>query len=122
MKTHELKISPVYFDAVARGDKTFEVCKNDQDFQAQDMLVLREWDSALVTYNPPWPAGSRPADAPKDHDGYTGRELFAVVSYVFHDTWEKFGLLRGYVILGLDHIENAAAVKFDEFERNHKPT
>lgn len=122
MKTHKLKTLPVYFDAVQRGDKTFEIRKNDRDFQAQDALVLAEWDPALVTCNPPWPMGSRPVDAPKDHDGYTGRELHATVAYVLHDTWEKFGLQRGYVVLGLAHVENAAAVEFEEFERNHPPT
>jgi hypothetical protein len=38
--THYLKIDPVYFDAHKRGDKTFEVRRDDRGFQKGDTLVL----------------------------------------------------------------------------------
>jgi len=41
MQTHELKCWPTYFDAVARGEKTFEVRKNDRFFQQGDTVVLK---------------------------------------------------------------------------------
>lgn len=45
MKTeHELKLSTNFFGRVQSGQKTFEIRKNDRDFQVGDVLVLREWD------------------------------------------------------------------------------
>lgn len=40
---HKLKTLAVYYDAVARGDKTFEVRRNDRAFQKGDILVLEKW-------------------------------------------------------------------------------
>ena len=44
MKHHELKIWPKYYDRVSARTKTFEVRKNDRDFQAGDIVTLREFD------------------------------------------------------------------------------
>ena len=41
MKVHDLKTWPDYFWAVARGDKPFEVRKNDRGYEPGDLLVLR---------------------------------------------------------------------------------
>lgn len=41
---HELKIWPKYYARVKSGEKTFEVRKNDRDFQAEDTVTLREYD------------------------------------------------------------------------------
>lgn len=100
-KRHELKTLPVYFDAVARGDKTFEVRKNDRDFQTGDTLVLREFDPAKVRLSPPWAPGSEPEGwVDNTRDGYTGETIERVISYVLHDPDQTFGLQRGYVVLG----------------------
>jgi hypothetical protein len=87
MTLHELKTWPEYFQAVARGDKTFEVRKNDRDFRVNDELLLREYKQ--VTGEP-------------DKTGYTGRILHRYVSYVLHGG--NFGIEEGYVILGLQKI------------------
>ena len=42
--TYELKILPMYFQAVWDGKKTFEVRKNDRGYKPNDILVLKEWD------------------------------------------------------------------------------
>ena len=39
---HELKILPEYFVAVAKGLKTFEIRKNDRNFEVGDILILNE--------------------------------------------------------------------------------
>lgn len=39
-RIHELKTWPTYWDAVQRGDKLFEVRKNDRFFQAGDIVEL----------------------------------------------------------------------------------
>lgn len=47
---HELKTLAPYFDAVARGDKTFEAREaRDRDFQVGDTLVLRR----VIEVGPP---------------------------------------------------------------------
>lgn len=38
------KIWPEYFDAVASGNKKFELRLNDFDIKEGDTLVLEEWD------------------------------------------------------------------------------
>lgn len=44
MIEHELKLHPRYFNRVADGTKTFEIRKNDRDFQVGDRLLLKEFD------------------------------------------------------------------------------
>lgn len=41
---HYLKTWPQFFDAVSRGDKNFEVRKDDRAFQAGDTLFLERYD------------------------------------------------------------------------------
>lgn len=47
---HELKIWPQYFEPVIEGRKTFEVRKNDRDFQEMDIVTLKEWDQHTQEY------------------------------------------------------------------------
>lgn len=41
---HELKLDTAYFARVESGQKTFEIRKNDRDYQVGDTLLLREYD------------------------------------------------------------------------------
>lgn len=74
---HQLKTLPVYFEAVRKGDKTFEVRKNDRDFQVGDTLHLREWDG----------------------NKYTGKDARRKVSYIL-DNPEY--VKEGYVVMGFN--------------------
>ncbi|EKZ0538887.1 TPA: DUF3850 domain-containing protein [Listeria monocytogenes] len=73
-KTHELKIAPEYFEAVTEGRKTFEIRKNDRDFQVGDTLILREWDG-----------------------GYSGKEELFDVIYM-----TDYAQKDNYVVLGIE--------------------
>jgi len=65
MKIHELKTIAPYYQFVNEGRKTFEVRKNDRDFQYGDILHLRE-------YNP-------------KNETYTGNECMAKVGWILRD-------------------------------------
>ena len=85
MKTHELKTLPPFFDRVFSGDKTFELRRNDRDFQVGDVLVLREWENDC--------------DWKKlDVGAYTGRKIWARIVYVLT---QAPGLRSTYAILGI---------------------
>jgi hypothetical protein len=51
---HELKTYPEYFRAVWKGNKTFEVRRNDRDFKQGDGLLLKEWDPETGEYSGVW--------------------------------------------------------------------
>lgn len=104
-KTHHLKALPVYFDAVLRGDKPFEIRKNDRGFQTGDMIVLEEFDPATANYPmalPPVqaPGFGQPPKPPVDRR-YTGKRLMATISYTLHPGEGFTGLEPNHVILGL---------------------
>lgn len=50
MKTHILKTWPEYFEKIISGEKTFEIRKNDRDFEIGDELILREYDPISKSY------------------------------------------------------------------------
>jgi hypothetical protein len=76
---HELKCHPKYMPRLADGSKTFEIRKNDRDFQVGDTLILKEYD---------------PADGWPDHGSYM--TLVFTVTYVSSEHQQN-----GYVVLGL---------------------
>ena len=76
---HKLKTWSEYFNAVKEGRKTFEIRKDDRNFQVGDRLLLQE-------YNP--------------RTGmYEMGELEVKVMYILQS--ERFGLKRDYVIMGI---------------------
>ena len=86
MKIHELKTIQPYFDRVWIGDKTFEIRKNDRDFQAGDKVILKEYDSVSKTY--------------------TKKEIIGYITYVLYN-YEA--LENGYCIFSFkidDWIDN----------------
>ena len=77
--THNLKILKPYFEAVAAGNKTFELRKDDRPYRTGDTLILNEIG-----------AGNEP----------TGRVIKKKVGCILRDCPEC-GLFRGYCILSL---------------------
>ena len=49
-KTHDLKTWPEYFAEIATGNKTFELRKNDRNFEPGDVLILQEWNPETKDY------------------------------------------------------------------------
>ena len=80
MMIHALKTLPEYFEAVRKGDKTFELRENDRDFQVGDYLALNEWDG----------------------EKYTGRSQLVKVTYIL-DPNEVMTCEDGFAILGLNY-------------------
>jgi Domain of unknown function (DUF3850) len=99
MTLHRLKCWPQSFAPLLANTKTFDLRRNDRDYQVGDVLLLQEWD--------------------RDR-GYSGREVKRRVGYVLRgeypfnadlvhgDHKPLHGLLRGYAILGLvDDVDDA---------------
>lgn len=80
MKTeHEIKCHPKYFSRLASGDKSFEIRKNDRDYQVGDILIIKEFDPEQG-----WP----------DHGGYG--TITAEITYI-----TDFAQAAGYVVMAL---------------------
>lgn len=65
MTVYSLKLWSKYFEAVENGRKTFEIRKNDRDYQYGDILDLGEYDP--------------------DKQQYTGRILRTKVTFLLRD-------------------------------------
>lgn len=82
MKTHELKTLPEYFEQVWSGNKRFELRKNDRDFQENDILILKEFNS--------------------ENNTYTQREIWCTISYILKDFT---GIEKDYCILSIKNVQ-----------------
>lgn len=88
--THALKTWPPYFEAIRRGEKTFEVRRNDRDFRLGDKLLLLEFG----------PLSSL----------FSGREIKVEIKYIL--TGEEFGISPGFSVIGFSlsaYFDNAEA-------------
>lgn len=84
-KKHEIKTWPSYFEQVARGEKLFEVRRNDRDYAVGDTVVLREYDPG--------------ADQPIDDWKFTKRRIQCVVTSILHGG--QFGIEPGHCVMGI---------------------
>ena len=78
---HELKILPQFYNGVASHRKTFEIRKDDRDYQVGDRILLREFDG----------------------EDYTGHQTRRIITYILRDA-KEYGLADGYCILGIQPI------------------
>ena len=79
MKLHELKIKEDYFYAIVRGEKTFELRRNDRDYQVGDLIHFIKTDGL-------------------EYCSYVFK-----ITYVLKDVPE-YGLDKDYCILGIKKI------------------
>ena len=100
--THRLKTWPQYWDAVASGDKTFEVRRDDRGFQKGDIVELVRHNGHRIIH----PTVICVIDESADHDLYDPliREstLRKRITYVL--TGGQFGIEPGFVVLGLGQV------------------
>lgn len=85
MATHKLKLNSDYYDDSATGIKTFEIRKNDRNYQVGDVLELREWVWSAL----------------EEKGTYTGEVHWKIITYILDDTEY---LQDGYVCLGVSPI------------------
>jgi len=98
MTIHELKCWIEPFEAIVSGVKTFEYRRSDRDFNAGDVLHLREF---------------QPKIRPIEKWGYTGREHYVRVTYIMR---EGFGLPLEYCIMSIVNLtpDEMKTIKKDE--------
>lgn len=77
--THDLKLVQPHFNDVKSRTKTFEVRKDDRDYNVGDTLILRLFDSETQMYD--------------------GEFLMRKITYLLRD---KQYVKEGFVILGID--------------------
>ena len=73
---HKLKISPIYYEAIENGSKTYEIRKDDRNYQVGDVLELCEYEEMK----------------------YTGKKLYADILSVLRGTNCK----DGYCIMSIN--------------------
>ena len=83
-KAIDLKIEPKYFEAQEKGNKNFEIRKNDRGYQVGDLLFLHEYEN----------------------NQYTGRLLVRKVTYI-----TSYKQKEGYVVLGTKRLASEKKVK-----------
>lgn len=96
-RVHYLKTWVVYFELVRSGLKTFEMRKNDRNFQAGDVLILEEWDPVT--------------------QGYTGRSSRYYIGIVLDDP--RFGVAPGWCCLSLLSTDAAKLIIGNHALRKH---
>lgn len=88
---HDLKCWPVYWDATRRGEKLFDVRKNDRGFQAGDFVNLCRFDPLAGCYVAP--------DGASSHWPQEDGTISFVITWILQGG--QFGVEPGYCVLGL---------------------
>ena len=96
MKLHELKIKHEYLVEIVLGNKTFELRKNDRDYQVGDLIHFIDIPSPKrdLTLSEISRVGS----------AYIDENTFYRIIYVLKDVPE-YGLDKDYCILGIKKLE-----------------
>lgn len=100
LNIHELKILPIYFEEVVKGNKTFEIRKDDRDFKIGDILLLKEYDP-----------DKKYLDIKDEETHYSGKKILKKILYVLKDI-PSLGLKEGYVLLGIKELDSDVELKW----------
>lgn len=90
---HKLKTWPRYWDAIANGEKLFEVRRNDRAFQTGDVLVLEKYDIDRHCYE-------------MEGHGWDAKPKAIRKRVTFLLQGGQFGIEPGYCVLGLGEAPN----------------
>lgn len=91
--THELKTLPTYWDAIQRGEKTFEVRRNDRGFQKGDELRLMRHNGMH----------SAPLLPPGEYSVYEQHYILRrKITYIL--AGGQFGIEPGFVVMALAEV------------------
>ena len=85
-RVHNLKTVNPHYYLLSTGEKTFEIRKNDRDFQVGDLLHLEEY----IYVDP-----IRPSSGGK----FTGTSMYRKITHILDG--EKWGIMPGYVVMSL---------------------
>ena len=92
MKLHELKIKHEYLEAVVCGKKTFELRKNDRDYQVGDLIHFID-EGTIIPLNNNFFCEERIDD-----------DALYKITYILKDV-PQYGLNVDYCILGIKKVE-----------------
>jgi hypothetical protein len=86
---HTLKTWPTYYDAIARGEKPFDVRRDDRGFQKGDVIILQRTGEGQHNRH----------EVDYGYDLKPRFQLRRTITYIL--TGGQFGIEPGYVVLGL---------------------
>lgn len=95
MKLHELKIKYEYLKEVQAGRKTFELRKNDRDYQVGDLIKFNCIDKDRLI--------KVPAGYTMSSDCFLEEDALYKITYILKDVPE-YGLDSDYCILGIKKV------------------
>lgn len=87
---HKVKCWPDYYEAIKRGDKNFDVRRDDRGYQRGDTLLLQKYGSGHGYYTDPV------------RGRFSYDEIRREITYVL--TGGQFGIEPGYVVLSLKEL------------------
>ena len=124
MKLHELKIKKEYLDSIKSGAKTFEIRKNDRDFQVGDVVNFIVIDERIATteiearalikngYETEKPSMFDPLGIHTNFKAIkkeTDKDVY-LITYVLKDI-PQYGLDKDYCIFGIKRLVREDEVK-----------
>src|SRR4051812_39992914 len=101
MTEHTVKCWPSYYDAIASGEKTFDVRRDDRGYQKGDILKLQKYEIGHGFHTV---VGSR----------FQNVEQRKLITWIL--TGGQFGIEPGYVVMALADLSAAPTVSRAERE------
>lgn len=98
-KVHYLKTWPEFYDAILKGEKPFEIRRNDRDFRVGDFLVLQEFDSGRDPECPRHQYLLADESCSCSAGCHTGRQCAVIVTYL--TDWDQ---KPGTVVMGIKRV------------------